>query len=257
MIVYVDLVMLLNFSTDLLLLLGTNSLAGYQNCWPRLILSALLGAVYSGLCLHPSFLFLGNPFWYLIFLCLMAAAAFGLQESALRRGALFFLLAMSLSGIAMALHQSRLEILILEAGGLWLLTRISFGDQKIGRRYIPVTVSQGSRRIHFTALVDTGNELRDPVTGEPVMVVAPAQAQALTGLTLQQLQNPAETLLQCPQKGLRLIPYRSIGTQHSMLLSLRFPSVTAGTHHGPALLAFAPEGLGGSSYQALTGGILC
>lgn len=258
MTVYIDLCILLNFLVDLLLLLGTNRLAGFPSSFSRLIPAALLGAFYSGLSLVPALFFLASPLWYLVFLCLMALIAFGFQKSAIRRGALFFLLSMALGGMALALQQSRLEILILEALGLLLLTGISFGNQPVGAQYLPITVHLPSGPVCFTALLDTGNQLRDPVSGASVMVVAPREAELLTGLDQTALMHPAETLLKHPGMGLRLIPYCSVGQGCGMLLGCSFSSVQIGSHKGPALLAFAPEGLGSSGmYQALTGGSLC
>lgn len=258
MTVYIDLCILLNFLVDLLLLLGTNRLSGFPSVLGRLIPAALLGAFYSGFSLVPSLFFLASPLWYLVFLCLVAVIAFGFQKSALRRGALFFLLSMALGGIALALQQSRVEVLLLEALGLLLLTGVSFGNQPLGTRYLPVTVTLPAGSIHFTALVDTGNQLRDPVSGQPVTVVAPREAELLTGLKQEELSHPAEALLRHPGMGLRLIPYCSVGQGCGMLLGCRFSTVEIGSQKGPALLAFAPEGLGSSNmYQALTGGQLC
>ena len=258
MTVYIDLCILLNFLVDLLLLLGTNRLSGFPSSLGQLIPAALLGAFYSGFSLIPPLFFLASPIWYLVFLCLMSLMAFGFHRSALRRGALFFLLSMALGGMALALQQSRLEILLLEALGLLLLTGISFGNQPLGTRYVPITVTLPGGPIHFTALVDTGNQLRDPVSGQPVTVVAPREAALLTGLNQDELSHPAETILKHPGMGLRLIPYCSVGQGCGMLLGRTFSSVEIGTRKGPALLAFASEGLGSSSmYQALTGGQLC
>ena len=258
MTVYIDLCILLNFLVDLLLLLGTNRLSGFPSVLHRLIPSALLGAFYSGFSLVPSLFFLASPLWYLVFLCLMALIAFGFQKNALRRGALFFLLSMALGGMALALQQSRLEVLLLEALALLLLTGVSFGNQPVGARYVPITVNLPSGPVRFTALLDTGNQLRDPVSGQSVTVVAPQEASLLTGLRQEELAHPAEALLKHPGMGLRLIPYCSVGQGCGMLLGRTFSSVEMGTHKGPALLAFAPEGLGSSGmYQALTGGQLC
>ena len=87
------------------------------------------------------------------------------------------------------------------------------------------------------------------------MVISPEIARRLTGLTLEQLRHPLETLMQPPLPGLRLIPYRSVGKAGGFLLAKRFEEVTIGEKTQSALVAFAAEGLGtGEIYQALTGG---
>ena len=252
--VYIDLILILNFLTDFLLLLGTNRLSGYPPDCRRLLAASLFGALYSGICLVDSFSFLAHPVWYLIALAVLSVIAFGLQLSALRRGAVFLILSLSLGGLATALHQSRFLLLILDAGLLWLLSRTAFGGEPIGSQYIPITVHNGGRDFSFTALRDTGNRLRDPVTGESVIVISPQWAEKLSGLTRDQLAHPMETIVSVPD--LRLVPYSSVGSGKGMLLARRFPAVTQGRRSGPALIAFAPEGLGQSTtYQALTGGI--
>ena len=50
MVLYVDLVVLLNFLVDLLLILGTNRLAGYPPGLKRAVPAALLGGAYAGGC---------------------------------------------------------------------------------------------------------------------------------------------------------------------------------------------------------------
>lgn len=62
MTVYVDAVMGLNFLVDLLLLVGTNRLAGHPSEPKRIIPAAALGGLYGGMCLVPGFRFLGNYF---------------------------------------------------------------------------------------------------------------------------------------------------------------------------------------------------
>ena len=94
MVIYADVVMLLNFAVDFLLLLGTNRLTGYPPTLKRLSLAATLGGLYGGMCILPGFAFLGNTAWRLVFLGLMALIAFGCNESALRRGVLFVFLSM-------------------------------------------------------------------------------------------------------------------------------------------------------------------
>ena len=50
---YLDLLMLLNFGVDYLLLLGTQRFFGARGNRGRLLASAALGAIYSGGCLVP------------------------------------------------------------------------------------------------------------------------------------------------------------------------------------------------------------
>lgn len=249
MSVYLDLVMILNFLVDFLLLLGTNRLSGFPMGARRAALAAGLGALYSGACMLPGFRFLGNTLWRLVSLGLMASIAFGWNRSTIKRGGIFVLLSMALGGIALGMGQGSFPMLVLAAMGVWLLCRIGFGGS-VGQEYVPVEIEQ----LKLIALRDTGNTLRDPVTGEGVLIVSADAAWHLCGLTEAQLQHPMETMLTV--SGFRLIPYRAVGQPGSMLLARKFEHVKIGDRRGSAIVAFAPEQIGrGECYQALAGGV--
>ncbi len=249
--VYLDLVMGLNFLVDFLLIVATNRLCGYPPQMGRGCLAAVFGGVYGGVCLIPSFRFLGNFLWRVVSLGLMAWIAFGWDRSAVRRGAVFILLSMALGGVALGIGSGDFWSLMAALGGIALLS-IFVGN--VGKNaFVPVELSYGDRQVKITALRDTGNTLRDPITGGQVLVVGADVAQKLTGLTKQQLKKPVESMGAIP--GLRLIPYRAVGQSGGMLLALKFTGVKIGHWRGNSLVAFAPEGLSSDgTYQALTGG---
>ena len=113
----------------------------------------------------------------------------------------------------------------------------------------------GDREMNILALKDTGNTLRDPLTGEQVLVAGADVGKELLGLTPHQLQNPVETVGRIP--GLRLIPYHAVGQPGSMLLALRIQNAQIGNRKAQPLVAFAPQVLArGELYQMLTGGVV-
>jgi stage II sporulation protein GA (sporulation sigma-E factor processing peptidase) len=252
--VYADLVFILNFLVDFFLLMGTDRLAGFRPKPGRAAAAAAVGAVYALACLLPGFAFLGGLQWALVSLRIMAVIAFGCHRSALRKGLLFALLNLSLGGAAVLLQSPGISGLVLSAAGVGLVCLLGFGG-KMGRRYFRVTLSLGEKQKDLTALEDTGNTLRDPVTGESVLVAGPGVAAYFLGLTPQQLKDPLATLEVAGRRGLRLIPYRSVGEKNGMLLAVRFPQVRIEEWVGSALVAFSPEDLdAGNRYQLLTGG---
>ena len=254
-LVYLDLVMLLNFLVDFLLLLGTNRLTGYPPDAGRAALAAVSGGVYAGACLLPGFFFLGSFLWRTVALFGMAVVAFGTNRSAVQRGAVFLLLSMALGGIALGVRGSRFVTPVLCAGALWMMCRIGFRGSIGSREYVPVELTAGDRRVSVIALRDTGNTLRDPVTGEQVLVAGAELGAKLLGLTVSQLRNPVETV--ASGKGLRLIPYHAVGQPGGMLVACRFQNAKIGNTYRDPLVAFAPEGIGRSGvYQMLTGGTL-
>lgn len=255
MVVYIDAIGFMNFLVDFLLLLGTNRLCGYPPGWGRTASAAALGGVYAGACFVPRLAFLGNIYWRLVCLGLMAWIAFGTSKSALRRGIVFVFLSMALGGIAFCFGKGNVWSLLSSAALVSILCAVGFRE-KIGvRSFVPVELSYGGKCIKLTALHDTGNMLRDPVTGRGVLVVGADVATQLTGLSQHQLRSPVEAMSQTPLPGLRLIPYHALGQPAGLLLALRIQDVRIGKWKGSSLVAFAPEGLSREgTYQALTGG---
>ena len=252
--VYVDLVMGLNFAVDLLLLLGANSLAGYHPEYKKTVIAATLGGIYGGVCLMPGFSFLGSSLWRLIFLGLMAMISYGIDRSALRRGILFVLLSMALGGIALGFQRNGVVSLIGAAAGVSMMCWIGFPRKSVGATYRKIELEYAGKRRALVALLDTGNQLTDPVTGRQVLVVGADVAGDLLGLTKEQLSSPLETILHC--SGLRLIPYHGVGQPGGFLLARKMDAVRMDGKLWDGMVAFAPQNLGDRNYEALAGGVM-
>ncbi len=255
--VYLDLVVLLNFLVDFLLLYGTNKLSGYPGSWKRAVAAAVFGAVYAGACVLPGLYFLGNGLWRLLSLVAISTIAFGWDRSSLRRGIVFFLLSMALGGLAAGIGSQTVWALVLAAAGLWLLCLVGFGGGEMGSTYIPLIISHRGKTVRLTALVDTGNSLKDPVSGRPVLVVEDAVAWSLLSISPQELSRPLETMAGGKYPGLRLIPYNSVGRPAGLLLGIRPERVESDGKTVDVILAFAPQKIGqGRPFNALAGGRL-
>lgn len=254
--VYLDVLILLNASVDLLLMMGTNRLSGYRIGYQRALPAALLGGLYAGACVLPGFSFLGNILWRIISLTIMSVIAFGLSASGLRRGILFVLLCMALGGIAVGLGRGDFWSLVLASGVVCMLCILGFRGRVGQQRYLPVTICHKGRTVSLTALADTGNTLRDPVTGLPVLVVDGWVAGKLLSLTEQELAAPIQTMSSGCLTGLRLIPYSAVGQPTGLLLGIRVDSVQLDGREAEYIVAFAPQTLGCGQYQALAGGTI-
>lgn len=241
----------LNFCVNALLLAGTAQLAGREARPARLLLAALLGAVHAGVSLLPGLRALGGLAGRLACLGAMAALTYGADG---RTGCVFVLLTLALGGAALAAGRGAVWQLPVCMLGVQLLGALAFGAP--GRRLLPVEITGDRATVRVRALRDTGNELRDPVTGEGVLVIGSGEARQLTGLTERELEHPLETMENLPLPGLRLVPYRAVGAKHGLLLAMRFPNVRIGGRSRSALVAFAPQSFG-REYQALAGGTIC
>lgn len=253
--IYLDLVVILNFLVDFLLILGTNRISGYAPGIKRAMAAAAIGGAYAAGCVIPGFAFLGKLLWRFVSLALMSVVAFGWGNGALRRGILFVFLSMALGGIALGLGNGGFWAVILGALGVAILCVIGFCGRPGQQKYVPVSITQGNRQLHLTALLDTGNTLRDPVSGRPVLVVDGAVAGKLLGLSLSDLENPVETMEKFANCGFRLIPYHAVGQPTGLMLGSRVEKLEINGKIEEMIVAFAPQKIGqGKPYQALAGG---
>lgn len=253
--IYLDLLILLNFLVDSLLLVGTNRLTGYPNGIKSCLVSGVVGGLYAGACMIPGFHFLGNGLWRTVVLTAMCLIAFGWNRSIFQRGAIFLLLTMAMGGIATGLNARSFWTLVGAGVAIAMLCRLGFrGGQK---EYVPIELSWNDRKMSLIALRDTGNNLRDPITGEQVLVAGADVAEKLLGLTACQLSHPLETLASGAVQGIRLIPYHAVGQPGGLLIAVRFRQAKIGNTYADPLVAFAPEVLArGEVYQMLTGGVI-
>lgn len=249
---YLETLWILNFVVDFLLLIATNRLSGYPTIIGRTLLAATVGGIYGIICILPGMLFLSGIVWRLIFLGVIGWIAFGTTKDIIRRCILFSLLSMAMGGIALVLGRGGFLAVVFCA--VFVCFMCIFGLRgKIGNHFLPVQVRQDGKCHRFTALIDTGNMLTDPLTGQPVIVVSCDLGQRLIGEEKVQFADPVSALEHI-QDG-RLIPYHSVGTEGGLLAAKRYQDVTIGRWHGACLVAFSPQPLGrGEAYEALTGG---
>ena len=243
---------MLNFMVNFLLLLGTNRLCARPPGGLRDAAASALGTAHLVLCLLPGFSFLGNWIWRMVFLGLMALVAFGMRKSTLKQAAVFALLQLAVAGIA-------------AGDGFWTVTIATLvifllcmaGKTGPGTQHVAVKIVHGGRSVELMALLDTGNTLKDPITGKSVIVADAGTAGHLLGLDAMALSHPISTLESGKGKGLRLIPYSAIGQPKGLLLGLKPDSMTIDGKKTDHILAFAPQSIGqGNQFQALAGGII-
>lgn len=238
----IALAVLINFTVNYLLLLACARLCQHTPELARLLLAAGVGAAHVLLCFLFGFDFLGSPLFRILSIPVIGLVAFGRRKLRLQGSLLVLCVAFDAvsgnTGLSGTLAGACALLL------LWLLHRKRQGGT------VPVALSYGGKELSLTALRDTGNCLRDPVTGSDVLVIGAEAANHLTGLTPQQLKKPLETMGAIP--GLRLIPYKAVGSS-GFLLGMKLPRVRIGSWQGSHVVAFAPEGLEGN-FEALVGG---
>lgn len=218
-VIYLDRLFLVNLLCDYLLALASARVAGIPlrrgRCW----LAALFGALYAVLAVLPGLTPLASPPARLAAGLLTAGLAFAGEPRFLRCAAVFLavsalfggaLWALTLAGGSPLFEPRALLLafaLCYAAITLFLRGRSRFP----GRARAEIRVALGGREARFTALLDSGNGLCDPATGEPVLLASPeALAPLFPGAALG---GDPVTLLRRPglEGRFRLIPYRAVG----------------------------------------------
>lgn len=279
-VVYLDRVFLLNLLVDYLLLLATARLAGRPLRRGRLLLCAAGGGLYAVAVFLPGCGFLARPLWRLAAGAAMGLLAWRRERRPCRLTALFFLLSSGLAGLLLALGLaagsptallSRVyyadvswPLLLGAAATFALLLHLVFrqGARQEGGELMDVTISLEGRRQRLRALHDTGNRLRDPVSGQPVLVLEQEALDTLPPEVAELLRRnlpPEETLARLYRLDgscrFSLLPYCSVGAPSGLLLSVRSDYVKIGRITYPRiLLALSPGPVGDGRYQALWGG---
>jgi stage II sporulation protein GA (sporulation sigma-E factor processing peptidase) len=185
----------------------------------------------------------------------MSVLAFGWNSGTLRRSVLFVLLSMALGGIALGMGNGGFLGLIASCAAVCLLCIVGFRGRAGEKRFVSVQLTHKGNCRQLVALLDTGNTLKDPITGQPVLVAGADVAAELLGFTREDLAEPLRTMESRCVKGLRLIPYRAVGQPSGMLLATRLDDVRIEGKEACKLVAFAPQILGTGEYQALAGGV--
>jgi len=231
-VLYIDVYFLINFTVDLLALYFSCILLHFPIRRWRLCLSAILGAllaVISVLWYEKIFLVLTLSL-FLVFGMIVLAGAGGGFFRLLRLALLFLLFEFLIGGIVhfgYGFLEEKIGDLWVQSGAenrklLYLAALILFAlgvlrlatsllEGGAHEKSCEVEIRIGEKRFFGSALVDSGNFLRDPLDGSSVVLIKSRVAERL--LPKAFLSEDISALEKNDQKRLRLIPVRIMGTQ--------------------------------------------
>ena len=282
-VIYLDSVFVLNGLMDYLLALCAARLAGIPLRRGRYALAGLLGGAYAAAVFLPGLAFLQSLPVKAAAGVLLALTAFGGEEKLLRLTLLFFAVSCAMAGCVLGLGllagggvpmaagvfytDVDGKVLLAAAGAAYLVLSVVFraaACHGVRGELVRIRVCVLGCEVAFTAIHDTGNGLRDPASGAPVLVagrgrldgVLPGPLRAL--LTESALAHPASVLPAAaeasPELRPRLVPYRAVGVESGLLLAVRSDWVEAGgRRYAGTPVALAP-GEVGAGCSALWGG---
>lgn len=262
MTVYIDSLFLLDFVIDYLLLLLTGKVTGSPLHRWRLLLAAALGGGYSVLCVVTALPALSHWAVKLSVGVLLVLLAYGHCRRLLRCTVIFLALSAAFGGGLYALELMLGRPLILQLPSVLLFSVAAYGVLSLAGRKLArhgpaqlrtLTVTFGGRSVTLTALVDTGNTLTDPMTGQGVPV---AEGDALAALLPPEADHrrPTQCFETLPDPfRFRLLPYRSVGVDGGLLLAFRADALAVDGKPLPhRLIALSPTPVSDTgTYQAL------
>lgn len=229
MTVYADILFLVNLYADFLLLALTDKCLrlGARNL--RLFLAALSGAAFSLLFLLP----IKNLFVYplcLIFSFVMSFISFANKKTRFPLKAAFCLLMFSMffGGITALLGRllstrrisaigsivyydiSPITLITLTAAAYFICTAAIrlLGRRRPDTEFMNIAIENGGSRAELLGIIDTGNELKEPFSGEPAIV---AELESLRAVLPEDVLAYAEKRKSHGGRGFRLVPYSSLG----------------------------------------------
>jgi stage II sporulation protein GA (sporulation sigma-E factor processing peptidase) len=247
-VVYIDSLFFINLIVNDLLLLAVSKICAIRVKKLRLVSGAMLGAAYAVIAVFPGFAFLQSFLVKLAVGMLIILCAFGGQKGLLRITLVFLAATAAFGGVVMAVALLGGEIwtgagiyLPISFRALALSFGLSYGLLVLVFRFmmprrgkggfVQVDIAHGGKEVSFLALRDTGNNVRDPLTGIPTPVV---DIDCVLGLfnrqTAEILVNPngrkAVELLERlweldPNMRFRLIPFSTVGIKSDMLLAFK------------------------------------
>ena len=197
---------------------------------------------------------------------LMGLIAFGCERRLGRCVAVFLALSATFGGAVWAISlrlgavpAPDLRLLALCFAGCYaVLSLISRTRHRRAERHcVPAALALSGRRAQFRALIDTGNCLRDSLTGAPVMIVSPAALRPLFGghAGLLELEDAVELVSAAdaaePLRGrFRLLSCTTLGGT-GLLAVFRPDLVLVDGRERPGMLAAVSARAAGDGFEAI------
>ena len=241
MTIYGEYLFLENFATGIMILFFTGKILGARLRPVQVIACGICCGAYA-FVLFTALSGLFSWMCKIAFSFLMIWMAFGIRDrKKLLHGAAVFLgVTIFYGGIAIAFLTSFSRTGVTAAAGvylppltyaavtaaaagaalfLWFLLNILKARRMEVRRTIETELILGPVRWKLQGLIDSGNDLTEPLTGRPVCIV-----DRMVGQQMLAEAGEAESLLK--ETRYTVIPYRAVGTKHGVLEGFRMDAIT-------------------------------
>lgn len=223
-VIYADILVVLNIMVNYLLLRAVSALLGTKRNPIRLLFSSFIGGIFSLIIFIENIPFLLNLLLKILVMTIMVVVAFRVKKLSdfLKNSAAFFLCNFAFAGIMLAVNIlfssdtvfykngavyfdiNILTLIVASVGCYAVLSLISrlTRDRMVRNLLYDISVEYEGKTVSGKALLDTGNNLKDAFSGNPVIVAERNFIKKLIG------DNEDVTAM----KNFRLIPYSTISS---------------------------------------------
>ena len=253
MTIYLDVVIVENLIMDAIIIYATAIVLKVKIRHLRIIISSLIGAIYSVLSYISDLEIYNNLFLKIFLSIVMVYIAFSPQniKTLMKQILIFYLTSFLFGGVAFALIYVIKPQEILMKNGLFLgmyplktvflgaivATAILITAFKVVKSNITkkdmmcnISIELNNKTVNIKTMIDTGNMLKEPISGLPVIVV---ENTALYELIPKEILDNLDDILggdfqKIPDNikstyiaKLKWIPYSSLGKQNGMLVGIK------------------------------------
>ena len=259
MTIYLDVVLLENLCMNYIILFATGYIMKIKMKQWRILISSLIGGIYSIVAYLEILPIYSNLFMKIILSIIMVYFAYNAKGVKIlsKQLLIFYLTSFVFGGCAFALlyfikpknilikngvYVGTYPLKIVLLGGIvgFIVTHIAFKivKNKLKKKDMiyTATIKIGEKETTLTAMLDTGNLLRDPISKIPVVVV---EREKLYDILPAELLNNVENLVGGEQTKkieeieekeyltkLRIIPFSSIGRKNGLLIGIKAYTIT-------------------------------
>lgn len=257
MTIYIDVVFFENLIMNSIILIATGIILKQKIKWIRIILASSLGAIYTIISYISSLKIYSTFVLKLILSIIIIYIAFNPQtvKQLWKSILIFYLTSFVFGGAAFALIYIVKPQDILMKNGLFLgtyplktvilsavvafiilITAFTIVKNKISKKdmFCNIEVELNNQKIETTAIIDTGNLLKEPITNTPVIILEHTLLyKCMPKEILNNLENILggdfdkipETIKEQYISKLKLIPFSSLGKQNGMLVGIKADKV--------------------------------
>ena len=253
MTIYIDIIIVENLIMNYIILYATGLISKSKKSYIRMFLASLIGAIYATLEYVLKVNIYSNIILKTILSIIIVYVAFYPQDvkKMCKQLLLFYVTTFTFGGIAtyliyvlkpqniiikngMYVGTYVLKVIFIGAivGTIILVTAFKMAKNKLTKKDMicKVKIKLNGKEETVEAMVDTGNMLKEPITGTPVVVV---ERTSLYELLPKEILNNTESILggdfeKIPEEikneyvpKLKLIPFTSLGKQNGMLVGIK------------------------------------